>query len=653
MLDLLNTIGGCVLYHDYRSGSYRDWSGNGNDGVPTATSLTRAGADFHSQSQLITVPYDTSVDLGNYDAMTTVYLLADTFGNLANSSKRFHEQLGGIFAYIENNEQAVAFGVDGIAASLGAIGASIAPAKCFAFDWADGAAPNFYTDGAIVGAMAPALNKGSDNSDVVIGNRAAAGRVLGQTVAAVLWFSKALTATEHAQVYAALEAQRWPSKVTAHTKSRVTIDPAESGLVLGLDMRPVGGTVYDQSSYGNDGAGVNVIPKNTILGNGLTFNGASSYIDLGDPVSLRFTGAFTLAAWVKTPSKAVRIFSKDDGSDRAYLMRIDTTSGEPELTIFRSGGAFTIEADTAIDDDKWHNVVGVNDGTDLKIYVDGTLAGTNAGNGGAVDPDTVNLEIGRYEFGAGSEFFNGEMLDVKTFNVAKDQAWVTAEYQKGAQTVTYKTDWAARETTAAVAAPNYVGNTPWEVITGTHSIDTDTIEGVPVKVLKCVTGGVVAIPSSLFRVGDKGAARGTFRFWAYWASGTAPYFEIIGNQATGPGASGFDGYTIRLLTDGSIQMRRFTNGSGSSKFATATGYAAVDTWHKIGVTVGDGGVFTGFLNGAIISVSGGSGTNPFTDATHAESKFFVVDLDAGDMIALGDVNGNYAIEHMLGVTNEH
>ena len=39
--------------------------------------------------------------------------------------------------------------------------------------------------------------------------------------------------------------------------------------------------------------------------------------------------------------------------------------------------------------------MGVNDGTDLKIYVNGVLEGTNVGGGGTIDNGTHKFEIGK------------------------------------------------------------------------------------------------------------------------------------------------------------------------------------------------------------------------------------------------------------------
>jgi hypothetical protein len=52
-------------------------------------------------------------------------------------------------------------------------------------------------------------------------------------------------------------------------------------------------------------------------GNALTFNGASTYVDLGNPASLRLTGSITLSAWVFETANVgddAQIIAKSDGA---------------------------------------------------------------------------------------------------------------------------------------------------------------------------------------------------------------------------------------------------------------------------------------------------------------------------------------------------
>ena len=78
-----------------------------------------------------------------------------------------------------------------------------------------------------------------------------------------------------------------------------------------------GPTTADSSGTGISGTLIGapawVAGKN---GTGLSLNGSSSYVDLGNPTALRLTGSMTLSAWVYETANVAddgQIVSKSDG----------------------------------------------------------------------------------------------------------------------------------------------------------------------------------------------------------------------------------------------------------------------------------------------------------------------------------------------------
>jgi hypothetical protein len=79
-----------------------------------------------------------------------------------------------------------------------------------------------------------------------------------------------------------------------------------------------GTTVSDASGHGITGT-LNGATWSTggKYGNALSFNGSSSYVDLGNPTSLQITGSMTWSAWVKAaanPADDGQIVAKSDGT---------------------------------------------------------------------------------------------------------------------------------------------------------------------------------------------------------------------------------------------------------------------------------------------------------------------------------------------------
>ena len=127
------------------------------------------------------------------------------------------------------------------------------------------------------------------------------------------------------------------------------------------------------------------------------FDGIDEYVNVGNPASLQITGNITLSAWVKTSYSAdVQVIIGKDGintGQRSYLLNVGT-SGIPAFYIFTSSGQKNVQGLTTINDGFWHHIMAVNDGTDLKIYIDGTLNNTSVGSGDTMLNGTIDFSIG-------------------------------------------------------------------------------------------------------------------------------------------------------------------------------------------------------------------------------------------------------------------
>ena len=150
-----------------------------------------------------------------------------------------------------------------------------------------------------------------------------------------------------------------------------------------------------------------------------TFDGVDDYIDCGNPTSLQITGALALSAWVKTTdtSSYEIIIGKDNVSSgtRSYLFY--RLGNNLSFAIWKSNSLSDVTGTAVINDGNWHHVMGVNDGTDLRIYVDGILDNTNVGGGGTFDNGTFNFNIGR-RGGTSSQrgYFTGTIDEVAVWN---------------------------------------------------------------------------------------------------------------------------------------------------------------------------------------------------------------------------------------------
>ena len=187
------------------------------------------------------------------------------------------------------------------------------------------------------------------------------------------------------------------------------------------------GDVFDSSVYGNDGTvigGVSYV--NSLMGQAFSFNG-STCVKVEDSDSLDIIQA-TLEAWVK-PSVSIqtsyaRIVFKGTNSPfkPLYFLAYDSSGKYMRMVVYISGVAKSATSTTALTDPtKLYHIAGTYDGTDVKIYVDGTLEGTTSVLGDVeIDTGSEALGIGR-NTEANSYGYKGLIDEVRIWNFALSQ----------------------------------------------------------------------------------------------------------------------------------------------------------------------------------------------------------------------------------------
>ena len=152
----------------------------------------------------------------------------------------------------------------------------------------------------------------------------------------------------------------------------------------------------------------------------LYFDGANDYCQVADASDLRFTGSYTLEAWIRRDRLGVAqaILNKDNGtSKRNYGINI-LSNGNVEFSWARTSGSTRKTTSTVgITNLEWHHVACTHDaaaGTD-KIYIDGAAAGSSAVTGTPYTGTEVLL-LGARTPGALTDFFKGDIDLVRISN---------------------------------------------------------------------------------------------------------------------------------------------------------------------------------------------------------------------------------------------
>jgi hypothetical protein len=140
-----------------------------------------------------------------------------------------------------------------------------------------------------------------------------------------------------------------------------------------------------------------------------TFNGSSDYIQLPDPFSHT---NHTIAAWVyaEDDGNYKHIFDNRDGNNDGVFFRSSNTEG---IQYYINGGDGALSTSTFANE--WVFAVGTYDGATAKLYVNGSVEGTESiSTSVAVSSDS---KIGKNNYTTGN-YFNGNLANVAIWNRA-------------------------------------------------------------------------------------------------------------------------------------------------------------------------------------------------------------------------------------------
>jgi hypothetical protein len=273
---------------------------------------------------------------------------------------------------------------------------------------------------------------GINTDDLFIGARTNNSLFFPGSMKNIAIWNRALTATEIQNVM-------YKQYDELPTSSRIT-----DGLVSwwGLDVDYTdshgdndgtnSGSTLDTDLYGSDTPvkprAIDNAPtvQADAIGSGSALFVASNtdYINVGNSSSLQITGtAITVTSWVNilTDTDWMKIISNSTGGSYTDGYTFFYSNEQFHFSINHETANVAKVAYTTYGE--WHHLTGVYDGTNIKIYVDGVLEGTNTSSiPAAIDNDDVKLFIGSEE---DLELdFTGYICNVGIWSAALTQAQI-------------------------------------------------------------------------------------------------------------------------------------------------------------------------------------------------------------------------------------
>ncbi|MFC1756463.1 LamG domain-containing protein, partial [Patescibacteria group bacterium] len=245
-------------------------------------------------------------------------------------------------------------------------------------------------------------------------------------------YNRILSTNEISELY-----QQGQVKINASQETKLT-----DGLVLhqsfdGNHMDWGAGNEAIDQAITNDGNAINIDYSNAIIGKtgqALNFNGTDEYINVSDDTNLNITGNITVSTWFKADSIAnwESLVGKIDGTDnwnRGYLIYYNTGNLNFYVTQFGANNA----SKAFTNDNEWHHVVGVYDGTNVRIFVDNVEGTADPYTGSINMTGTVDFRIGCSSQGSSTPayFFDGSLDEVRVYNRALTDDEINQLYMMG------------------------------------------------------------------------------------------------------------------------------------------------------------------------------------------------------------------------------
>ena len=165
---------------------------------------------------------------------------------------------------------------------------------------------------------------------------------------------------------------------------------------------------------------------------GAGFNGTSSVINYPS-VPQTGAGEFTMSAWIKGSDFSVRreiIGFGKNVNGQGVSMSIGSDSTFDKLYCDFYGAFGSVLGTTSLSTSTWYFVVTTYNGTNLKIYLNGTLDGTGGNFTANIVSNSTN-SIGK-QFWANTSYFTGSIDEVGVWSRALSSTEITTLYNAGA-----------------------------------------------------------------------------------------------------------------------------------------------------------------------------------------------------------------------------
>jgi hypothetical protein len=174
----------------------------------------------------------------------------------------------------------------------------------------------------------------------------------------------------------------------------------------------------------------------------VNFDGATSYIELGNPVALNFTNAFTLEAWVQpaaSQSTDAYIIAHGGNNDLSGEVYLGIVEGMYQIRSTSADASYPVP-DEDLGKGNWVYLVGTWDGTNWSLFRNGALVSSMADTTNPTQVNNANWAIGargKWKYAAGfpasgeQNVFAGGIDEAAIYKYALSTNQIATHYYSG------------------------------------------------------------------------------------------------------------------------------------------------------------------------------------------------------------------------------
>jgi len=220
-------------------------------------------------------------------------------------------------------------------------------------------------------------------------------------------------------------------EATGTTRTAACSSPAPStGLVGAWSFNETSGaTVSDKSGKANTGT-LSGATRTTAgkFGGALSFDGIDDAVSVPDSASLDLTNGMTIEAWVYPTSvtgfRTVAFKENRVAGHQAYSLYGPGTSSRSATELATGSTYTTLSSSQSLPLNAWTHIAATFDGTTMRIYQNGTLAGSKPLTGTLVSTSDP-LKLGGNA--VWSEWFQGRLDEIRVWNAARTQSQIAGD----------------------------------------------------------------------------------------------------------------------------------------------------------------------------------------------------------------------------------